>query len=153
MQFVIAAIDSVMLSEQYKCTICPIGWSPLSYKPIAAQYWRGRVCKILNFSRKTHFFVKQPVLRHSFKTLFHIPWPTGINKRIYRVFITYCVFSLKCCDLSGLCQFCCSAGVLPAWFVYTHWHQGKTEKDQSPEYSEIFGKNTIFNEHPVVGNS
>ena len=25
----------------------------------------------------------------------------------------------------------------------------KTEKGQSPEYSKIFGKNTIFNEHPV----
>ena len=47
-------------------------------------------------------------------------------------------------------QFCCSAGVLPAWCVYTHWHQEKTEKDQSPECSDIFGKNTIFNEHPVV---
>ena len=28
---------------------------------------------------------------------------------------------------SELCQICCSAGVLPAWCVYTHWHQGKTE--------------------------
>ena len=33
--------------------------------------------------------------------------------------------------------------------VYTHWHKGKTEKGQSPEYSKIFGKNTIFDEHPV----
>ena len=33
----------------------------------------------------------------------------------YRVFINYCVFSLKFCDFSELCQFCCSAGVLPAW--------------------------------------
>ena len=39
----------------------------------------------------------------------------------YRVFIKYCVFSLK----------------------------GTKEKDQSPEYSKIFGKNTVFNEHPV----
>ena len=68
---------------------------------------------------------------------------------LYRVFIKYCVFTFKYCDFSELCQFCCSAGVLPAWRVYTHWHQGKTEKDQSPEYSKIFGKNTIFNEHPV----
>ena len=44
----------------------------------------------------------------------------------YRVFIKYCVFSLKFCDFSELCQFCCSTGVLPAWCVYTHWHQGKT---------------------------
>ena len=68
----------------------------------------------------------------------------------YRVFIKYCVFSLKLCDFSELCQFCCSAGVLPAWCVYTHWHRGKTEKDQSPEYSKILRKNTIFNEHPIV---
>ena len=39
---------------------------------------------------------------------------------IYRVFIRYCVFSLKCCDFSEFCQFCCSAGVLPAWCVYPH---------------------------------
>ena len=53
---------------------------------------------------------------------------------LYRVFIKYCVFSLKCCDFSELCQFCCSAGVLPAWCVYTHWHWGKTERGQSPGY-------------------
>ena len=66
------------------------------------------------------------------------------------MFIKYCVFSLKFCDFPELCSFCCSASVLPAWCVYTHWHQGKTLKDQSPEYSKIFGKNTIFNEHPVL---
>ena len=60
------------------------------------------------------------------------------------VFINYCVFSLKCCDFSELCQFCCRAGVLPAWCVYTHWHQGKTEKGQSPEYFKIFGKKTRY---------
>ena len=59
------------------------------------------------------------------------------------------MFFLKCCDFSELCQFCCSAGVLPAWCVYTHWHRGKTEKGQSPEYFQILRKNTIFNEHPV----
>ena len=73
---------------------------------------------------------------------------TCIN-RIYRVFIKYCVFSSKCCDFSELCQFCCSAGVLPAWCVYTHWHQGKTEKDQSPAYSKIFGKNTLYNNNKI----
>ena len=31
----------------------------------------------------------------------------------------------------------------------THWHRGKAEKEQSPEYSKIFRKNTIFHEHPV----
>ena len=39
---------------------------------------------------------------------------------IYRVFIKYCGFSLKFRNFSELCQFCCSAGVLPAWCVYTH---------------------------------
>ena len=39
-----------------------------------------------------------------------------------------------------LCQFCCSAGVLPAWPVYTHCHREKTE-------SRIYIK--ILNEHPV----
>ena len=38
----------------------------------------------------------------------------------YRVFIKYCDFILNFCDSSELCQFCCSAGVLPAWCVYTH---------------------------------
>ena len=47
-------------------------------------------------------------------------------------------FFLKCCNFSELGQFCCSAGVLPVWCVYTHGHQGKTEKGQSPEYSKIF---------------
>ena len=64
---------------------------------------------------------------------------------VIQVFIKYCVFSLKCCDFSELCQFCCCAGVLPAWCVYTHGHRRKTEKDQSPEYFKILGKNTIFN--------
>ena len=32
----------------------------------------------------------------------------------YRVVIKCCVFSLKSCDFSKLCQFCCSAGVRPA---------------------------------------
>ena len=42
-------------------------------------------------------------------------------------------FSLKCCEFSELCQFCCSAGVWPV-IVYTHWHWGETERGQSPEY-------------------
>ena len=44
-----------------------------------------------------------------------------------RVFIKYCLFYLKFCDFSELCQFCCSDGFLPAWWVYTHWHRGNTE--------------------------
>ena len=49
---------------------------------------------------------------------------------MYRVLINYCVFSLKFSNFSELCQFCCSAGVLPAWCVYTHWQRGKTEKSR-----------------------
>ena len=39
---------------------------------------------------------------------------------IYRVFINYCVFSLKFCDFSELCQFCCRAGALPAIWQSKH---------------------------------
>ena len=60
---------------------------------------------------------------------------------IYRVFIKYCVFSLKFCEFSLFGQFCCSVGVLSAWCVYAH--RVKTEKDQSPEYSKIFGKHLM----------
>ena len=60
------------------------------------------------------------------------------------VFIKYCVFSLKFDDFSELCQFCCSAGVLPAWCVYTHQHRGKTGKGQSLEYFKIFEKTQNF---------
>ena len=66
------------------------------------------------------------------------------NHCYYRVFIKYCVFSLKCCDLSELCQFCCTAGFLPAWCVYTQWHRGKTEKGQSPEYFKNSEKKTPY---------
>ena len=63
---------------------------------------------------------------------------TGAISCIYRVLIKYCVFYLKCCDFSELCQFCCSVGVEPAWCCKT------------PEWFEIFEKkNTISNEHPV----
>ena len=55
----------------------------------------------------------------------------GKLKVEYRVFIKYCVYSLNLCDFSELCQFCCSACVLPAWWMYTHWHRGKTEKTES----------------------
>ena len=41
--------------------------------------------------------------------------------------IKNCSFSLEFCDFSELCQFCCSAGFLPAQCVYTHLHRGKTE--------------------------
>ena len=49
-------------------------------------------------------------------------------KASYRMFIKYCVFSLKFWDCSELCQFCCSAGVLPAWLC-THTNTlGKQRK-------------------------
>ena len=56
-------------------------------------------------------------------------------------------------DFSKLCKFCCNAGVLPALCVYTHWHRGKTEKGESPEYFKIIEKNTIFKKHPVCPES
>jgi len=64
-----------------------------------------------------------------------------IMTNLYRVFIKYCVFSLKFCYFSELCQFCCSAGVLPAWCVYTHTDN---ERKQSPEYFKIFQKNPQY---------
>ena len=60
------------------------------------------------------------------------------------MFIEYCVFSLKCCIFSELFHLCCSAGVLPAWCVYTHRHRGKTERDKSLEYFKIFKKHIIL---------
>ena len=58
-------------------------------------------------------------------------------------------FFLNYCYFSELWEFCCSAGFLPALCVYTHWHRGKTEKGQSPEYFKIFEKtqysmNTLY---------
>ena len=67
------------------------------------------------------------------------------NNYTYRVFIKYCVVSWKFCDYSELCQFCCSAGVLPAW--YDKWQRGKTEKGHNPKYYKIL--NTIFYEHHI----
>ena len=53
---------------------------------------------------------------------------------IYRMLIKYCVFSLKCCNFSDFCKFCCSAGCVWPAIVYTHWHRGETARVQSPEY-------------------
>ena len=50
----------------------------------------------------------------------YLQQPRFIYQLSYRVFIKYCVFSLNFCDFSELCQFCCTAGFLPAWCVYTH---------------------------------
>ena len=62
------------------------------------------------------------------------------------MFIKYCVFSLNFCNFSELCQLCCSAGVLPAWCVYTPDTERKTRVRNILKSME---KNTIFNEHPV----
>ena len=53
----------------------------------------------------------------------------------YRVFIKFCVFSLKLCYFSEHCQFCCSAGFLPAWCVCTHTD---TEENRERQESGIF---------------
>ena len=54
---------------------------------------------------------------------------------MYRMFIKYCVFSLEFCDFSELCQFCCSAGVLPAWCVYIHTDtEGKQKIFEKTQY-------------------
>ena len=66
------------------------------------------------------------IIHYSFQTtvdiqvLFIIHSRLQLLSRYYSLFILdnscylgvkYCVFSLKCCDFSELCQFCCSAGV------------------------------------------
>ena len=61
----------------------------------------------------------------------HLPL-YGFNEENYRVFIKNCVFSLKCCDFSELCQFCCSAGFLPA--------EGKQRKARVQNIFRKFGK-------------
>ena len=68
----------------------------------------------------------------------------------YRVFIKYCVFSLKCCDFSEPCQSCCTVGFyLPGLCTHTETegkHQRKSRVQNILKSSE---KNTIFNEHHV----
>ena len=64
-------------------------------------------------------------------------------------FRTFSGLSLKFCYFSYLCKICCSAGVLPAWCMYTHYHRGKTEKARVQNILKSLKKNTIFNEHPV----
>ena len=64
----------------------------------------------------------------------------------YRVLIKCCVFSLQFYDFLNSAS--STAALVPTCQVFVH--RGKTEKGQSPEYFKIFGKNTIFNEHPVL---
>ena len=70
--------------------------------------------------------------------------------RSYRVFIKYCVFSLKCCDFSELC-FWCSADVWPAIVssVYTLTPRGNRVRSETGKYFKIFEKtqyliNTLY---------
>ena len=66
------------------------------------------------------------------------------NSSKYRVFIKYCVFSLKCFFLNSASSAAALVFYLPG--VCTHTDP---EGKQSLEYFKIFGKNTIFNEHPL----
>ena len=67
----------------------------------------------------------------------------------YRVFIYYCVFSLKLCDfLNSASSAAALVFFLPGVCIHT---DTKGKKGKSPEYFKIFeNKHTIFNEHPVV---
>ena len=57
------------------------------------------------------------------------PLDLSTIRGIYRVFSKHYAFFLKTLWFSELCQFCCSAGVLPAWCVYTHTDtEGKRRK-------------------------
>ena len=60
------------------------------------------------------------------------------NLYIYRMFIKYCVLNYSS-SAAALVFY------LPGMCTHT-----ETKGKQSPEYSKIFGKNTIFNEHPVL---
>ena len=78
---------------------------------------------------------------------------------------------MKTCEIRGVHKILCfclkmlwffwflpvlrfSAGVLPAWCVYTHWHRGKTDKrKESGIFQNLRKKNTIFNENPVAPHS
>ena len=119
--------------------------------------WHDELIILTNLGKKNGNLFEREVWRR--KNRRREGWTEGhkAKGKRYRVFIKYCVFSLKFCDFSELCQFCCSAGVLPAWCVYTHWHRGKTEKGQSPEYFKIWEKtqylmNTLYvnTRYPVI---
>ena len=76
------------------------------------------------------------------------------NLRImYRVLIKYCVFSLIFFEFLNSASVGAALVFYMPYCVYTHWRRGKTEKGQSPVYSKIFGKNTIFNENPVSAST
>ena len=69
------------------------------------------------------------------------------------MFIKYCIFSLKCCNFSELCQICSSAGVLPAiqWSKHEVYTPRKNqERPLSGLYFKILEKtqylmNTLYN--------
>ena len=64
------------------------------------------------------------------------------GNQIYRVFIKYCFFPLKCCDFSELCKFCCKRWGLTC-------HCVNRERHESGIYFKIFEKtqyliNTLY---------
>ena len=65
---------------------------------------------------------------------------------MYRVFIKYCVFSLKFCDFLNSAS---SAAALVFYLPVVCTHTDNEGK-QNPEYLNNSEKNTIFNEHPVL---
>ena len=68
---------------------------------------------------------------------------------MYMVFIKYCVFSLKFCDFSELCQFCCSlAFYLPGVCTHTDT-KGKQRKARVRNILKSLEKNTIIIQHSV----
>ena len=73
------------------------------------------------------------------------------SKRLHNTGCSLNIVFFPFCDFSELCQFCCSAGFVPAWCVYTHTDtKGKQRKTIVRNIRKSLEKNTIFNEHPVL---
>ena len=100
------------------------------------------VCTVCRAAHYAGWWSPQPQLCLSHPLLLHSCLFSTANSQ-YRVLIKYCVFSLKFCDFSELCQFCCSAGVLPIWCVYTNWHRGKQRKAKVRNISKYSKKHNI----------
>ena len=150
----------VFLITSFRC--CPLAlllfcnlFSPLALiSLIILEFFRPRNIIIIETDCKVHIHIINALLLqirvgHSHR-IDHwlMERNTKINYPIYYIYSVFCTgcslntvfFSLKFCDFSDLCQFCCSAGFLPAWCVYTHRHREKIEKGQSLEYFKVFGK-------------
>ena len=68
----------------------------------------------MTFVIRTGEFIEDLVALFLFKNLWMEGVCTKIRKAPTGCLLNIVDFSLKCCDFSELCQFCCSAGVLPA---------------------------------------